>query len=122
MTGAVETVLQSALRGLSLRQQVTADNIANADTPGFRARQVRFEDKLDAALGRSGSTFASLDSATGPTVEVAEGQTAKLDGNTVDMDQQLLAMTDTTMRYNSVARALSQRLALYNTVITDGRG
>jgi len=114
-------VLQSALRGLSLRQRVTADNIANADTPGFRARVVRFEDKLSAAVGRT-SDAASLDQKTSPVVEFAEGTAAKLDGNSVDIDQELLGMTDTSMRYNAVARALSARLSLYRSVITDGRG
>jgi len=99
---------------------VTADNIANADTPGFRAKVVRFEDKLSAAISK-GSTSSDLQPAD-PVVETAPGQSAKLDGNTVDLDQQLLGMTDTTLRYNAVARMLSQRLSLYQEIITDGRG
>ncbi len=46
VSDAVTQVLRTALDGVSLRQQVTADNIANVDTPGFRATSVDFETSL----------------------------------------------------------------------------
>lgn len=121
MSESVEQVLHAALRGLTIRQQTTANNIANADTPGFHARVVRFEDRLQQALGEAGSG-TTFDQMASPTVVDSPGQVARADGNTVDMDQELLTMTDTTMRYNAVARQLSARLALYESVISDGRG
>ena len=45
-------VLQLALDGLSLRQQAISNNIANVDTPGFRASEVSFEGQLRRLLGR----------------------------------------------------------------------
>jgi flagellar basal-body rod protein FlgB len=51
-TDAVSNVLNSALDGISLRQNVIADNIANVDTPGFRARSVDFESSLKSAIAR----------------------------------------------------------------------
>lgn len=126
MSDSVDSVLHAALRGLSLRQQVIADNIANSDTPGFHARVVRFEDRLQQIMAddsRGGGTSPSeVLSEAAPTVEEAVGRQAKVDGNTVDMDQELVGMTDTTMRYNAVARIMTDRLALYRSVITDGRG
>lgn len=37
------------------------------------------------------------------------------------MDQQLLTMTDTNLRYNAVAQAMSERIALYRSIVTDGK-
>ena len=43
------TILSKAMDGLSVRHQVIADNIANVDTPGFKAGDVRFEEELSSA-------------------------------------------------------------------------
>lgn len=121
MSNSVESILHVALRGLNLRQQVTADNIANADTPGFQARVVRFEDRLQRAIQGGGGDMTT-DQSVALRVENAPWGRGKADGNTVDLEQELLGMTDTSMRYNAVTRALSDRLALYRSVLTDGTG
>ncbi|MGH2461093.1 MAG: flagellar basal body rod protein FlgB [Chloroflexota bacterium] len=120
MNSPVENVLQAALRGLNLRQRVTANNIANADTPGFKAQTVRFEDKLSQALGEAGDGVALQDAAA-PEVDTVAGRVGKADQNSVDLDQQLLTMTDTNLQYNAVAQAVSARLALYRSIVTDGK-
>lgn len=120
MSNSVETVLQAALHGLNLRQRVTADNIANADTPGFQAQTVRFEDKLSAAMGQA-TDGATLLRESAPEIDAVAGRVGKMDRNSVDMDQELLTMTDTNLRYNAVAQAMSQRIALYRSIITDGQ-
>ncbi len=121
MSYSVTTILQAALRGLNVRQTLVADNIANADTPGYKAQRVRFEDQLRQAI-REASDDSSLLSRARAVVETDPARIGTMDGNSVDLDQELLAMTDTTMRYRAVAQALSARLALYRAVITDGRG
>ncbi len=121
MSYSVTSILQAALRGLNVRQTWVADNIANADTPGYKARRVRFEDQLRRAI-REASDDTSLLSRARAVVETDSTRSGTMDGNSVDLDQELLAMTDTTMRYNAVAQALSERIALYRSVITDGRG
>ena len=50
MNDVTMTALHSALRGLSTRQRVIADNVANIQTPGFRAGRVDFESALGDAL------------------------------------------------------------------------
>ena len=118
----VEGILQIALRGLSARQQVTANNIANADTPGFRAGVVRFEDQLGQALASNEGDMRTVAEQAAPRIGLAPGGAAHLDGNTVDLEKELLSVVDTSARYNATARALSQRITLYRSVITDGRG
>lgn len=55
MSDLTVQVLHYALDGLSLRQNVIANDVANADTPGFSGSTVDFESGLTAALGISGS-------------------------------------------------------------------
>jgi flagellar basal-body rod protein FlgB len=119
MSNPIDGVLETALRGLNLRQQVTANNIANADTPGYHSQVVTFEDQLQQALNNTDPTLA--DTPVQPQVGDALGARATVDGNTVDMDQQLLSLTETGLRYNAVAKSLSDRLALYKTVVADGQ-
>src|SRR6266545_599088 len=48
-------LLEKALDGLSLRQQAISNNVANVDTPNFKATEVSFEEDLHAALRRQPS-------------------------------------------------------------------
>ena len=60
VSDSVSAVLGYALDGLSLRQNTIADNLANVDTPGFRATAVDFESVLRSAIG--GSALAAVQS------------------------------------------------------------
>lgn len=128
-------ILVRALDALALRQQVTASNIANADTPGFRASEVRFEDILQRALAtRPGElSLARTDPrhllAGGIDAAQVEPQVVELsntrlrnDGNNVDIDREMGLLAETTLRYNAVTEALARRLAMQRLIASDGRG
>lgn len=90
--------LRSALDGLALRQRVTANNIANVNTPGFHAQRVAFEDALarSVAMG-NGSVQATTDTSLEPT---------RLNGSNVNMDTETLSNIDTVLRFQFAARAV----------------
>jgi len=85
---------QNALNVRTFRQQLLASNIANADTPGYKARDIDFAAALrDATEGRSTSMRASNDKHLGAANQNApaavlyrSAQQPSVDGNTVDMD------------------------------------
>ena len=108
------TILPKAMDGLSLRHQVITDNIANVDTPGFKAKHVRFEDQLSSAIsrGRPGLATQSIEKGTGKT---------RLDGNSVDVDMEMAKLAETTVLYAAMSRLISERFSLLRTVITEGR-
>jgi flagellar basal-body rod protein FlgB len=88
------TVL-GALDGLSLRGEVRAHNVANAETPGFRASHVDFEAALSDALVRGGEPAFE----TGPSPTVVDAR-----GNSVDLETELVgAMRDGLLRDAMVA-------------------
>ncbi|MGB7981813.1 MAG: flagellar basal body protein [Candidatus Nanopelagicales bacterium] len=103
-TDGVAMTLHSALDGLSLRQRVIADNIANVDTPGFRARSVEFEDSLRAALG-AGTLTSGAPAATTSTTSDPAG----INGNNVDLGAQTMAQLQSVFQYQLLARASGDR-------------
>lgn len=90
--------LRSALDGLALRQRVTANNIANVNTPGFQAQRVSFEEALARSVSTgSGSVQATTDTSLEPT---------RLNGSNVNLDTETLSNIDTVLRFQFAARAV----------------
>jgi flagellar basal-body rod protein FlgB len=105
---ALMGVLTSALDGLSMRQRVIADNIANVDTPGFRASNVDFESSLRAAVANGGRTS--------PGAQVLATDTpVGANGNNVDLRKEILAATQTQFQYQLMSRAVSDQFSLIKT-------
>nr|MBF0682265.1 flagellar basal body rod protein FlgB [Pseudomonas sp.] len=107
------------------RQEVLSANIANADTPGYKARDFDFNSALRNAMGTSSvqklpNTELNLTAAAHiPAKASGTGHAAllyrtpyqpSLDGNTVDMDAERVAFADNTLRYQSSVTLLSQRI------------
>ena len=105
------TALHSALNGLAQRQRVTADNIANLQTPGFLAGRVDFETGLRGALA-SGST----QTAAGGTVRRSMEPT-RMDGNNVNLDAETVIATETGLRYQLALNALDGKYDVMRTAL-----
>ena len=98
----VQSIL-SALDGVALRQQVTAHNIANASTPGFRAQQVDFESSLASAIARGEPTSAR------PDVSLANTP-VKQDGNSVDMTREMTTMSEAGLHFDALIAAMNFKM------------
>lgn len=114
---------QTALSIRQQRQEVLASNIANADTPGYKARDIDFGAALEAATRqqqRLADTHLTRTSsrhipAAAYSSEVGElpyrvPHQPRLDGNTVDMDVERVQFADNSMRYQTELTVLSTRL------------
>ena len=101
---AVGFVLHSAINGLSMRQQVIADNIANVDTPGFRARAVDFESALSRAIERGHTAESDVAAAVSPTQTPVGAN-----DNNVDLRKESIAAIQTQYQYQIMGRAISDR-------------
>lgn len=119
--------IQSWLGGLSRRQSAISDNIANIDTPGYIRKDVPFEAELRRALGRGSAVLATTNPrhlmAGGTAADQLGAQAAqqltssRLDGNTVDIDQEMILLAETQMRYQAATSALNTKLATLRNVI-----
>jgi len=110
MPDAVTSVLATALDGLATRQSVIADNIANVDTPNFRATSVDFESSLAAALQRGEMPVSGVT----PTSQATNAPVGQ-DGNNVDLRQESLAAVQTQFQYQVMTRAVSDHFGLIST-------
>jgi flagellar basal-body rod protein FlgB len=102
--------VKTALSGLAMRQRVTADNIANIETPGFLAGRVSFENSLRDAVGAGSpaATRISNDRSLEPT---------RVNGNNVNLDHETLTHLDTNMRYQLMLRSLDTKISLLRTAM-----
>ncbi|MCW4385738.1 flagellar basal body protein [Salinibacterium sp. SYSU T00001] len=101
--------LSSALDGLSQRQRVIANNIANVNTPNYKAQRVLFEDALAKSVENgNGSVVATVADSLEPT---------RLDGNNVNLDTETLSNIDTLLRYQFAARAVEGQFTSVRTAI-----
>lgn len=125
-----DRLLNTALDGLAARQRAISDNVANVDTPGFKASRVDFEDALKQAAGKSdapkmtpvqNAVAGPGDEAAGPRVIRTDNVTRRSDGNNVDVDQEMVDLAETNVTYNAVAQLMSARLRLLRTAIYEGR-
>ena len=110
MSDPVGAVLSTALDGLAYRQRVSADNVANADTPHFTARTVQFEDSLRQAA-QDGNVAAAT-----PTVGYSTAQRGA-DGNNVDLATETLTAMQSTFSYQLLSRAVGDHFGLITTAI-----
>jgi len=110
LSDPVGAILGSALDGIALRQRVIADNIANVDTPHYRASSVDFESSLRAAIS-SGSPDGSLT----PTLTATDTPVGANDNN-VDLRKETLAAVQSQFQYQMITRATSDRFDLIRTV------
>lgn len=108
---AVGFVLHSAINGLSTRQQVIADNIANVDTPGFRARSVDFESALARAIEQGSDAEGAFAVSVSPT-----NTPVGANDNNVDLRKESIAAIQTQYEYQVMGRAISDRHARLGTM------
>ncbi|GAB2642127.1 flagellar basal body rod protein FlgB [Nocardioides ginkgobilobae] len=121
VSDSVSAVLGFALDGLSQRQNTIADNLANIDTPGFRATAVDFESVLRSAIGGPGgapSAEGAMARRLGGAapMELDANTPVGENGNNVDLRKETLAAMQSQFMYQMVARAVTDRFALVKTV------
>lgn len=119
-----------ALDGLSLREEIIGHNIANADTPGFKASTVTFDNQLRQALGknetgklrlmrtRSGHIDAYGAAGLSPQVMSRTNSTLRVDGNNVDLDLEMIRLAETNIQYQALTHLISRKLALLKMLVS----
>ena len=120
----VTNLLQTFLDVQTRRSQVIAGNIANADTPGYVAKELDFDEYLrDAA--RQSSLPLSKQSERGlssePKVVEQTPTVIGLDGNTVDTGREMADLAQAGSNFNFGAKMLQSRLRLLRTAIREGK-
>ena len=121
-TDKASITLSRALDGYAARNKVIANNIANAETPGFQRSEVHFEDDLREAFDTRGSASAKKKLAeVTPQVEVDTDSPARPDGNNVNIDQEIADLAKNSLSYRAATTLLELKGANLKYVITESK-
>lgn len=99
---------EQALKLRIQRQEILASNIANADTPNYKARDLDFAAALKEALAGSGES--AVPEKAEPQVLYRTQVQPSLDGNTVDMDVERAQFADNALRIEAELTFLTERI------------
>ncbi len=150
ITSLTSQVMNKAMDGLSKRHKAIASNLANVDTPNYKRRDVSFEGALSHAIHEvkgqgslarrqasndeqlpmrttrsehilMGHAAASIDEVN-PEIQEAEELQYRMDGNSVDVETEMVQLAKNTERFNALARMESGYFKGLRSVITGGGG
>ena len=110
---ATQLTLEQAMSGAAARQQVLANNIANADTPNFKRSDLDFESQLTAALQNGPAGLSSLTY----TPETDTTSPVQADGNNVNIDTEMSDMSQNALDYETLVEVASARLKMLQTAM-----
>jgi flagellar basal-body rod protein FlgB len=121
---AVIAALRRQMTVAVARQVAAAGNLANVDTPGFKAREVSFDETLAQQSGNLSATKAghigTSRGANGISIKESDGP-ARRDGNTVQLDRELLTMGKAAGDFSAAQTALAAKFRLVRYAINEGR-
>jgi flagellar basal-body rod protein FlgB len=125
--------LASALNYRQMRQEVISSNVANAETPGYKAKRVDFESALARALdiekqnslntddkghfNVGGGGFDNLE----PTIYDDPNGEVSETGNTVNRDQELAMMAKNKIMFDATVQLINKKLGLLKYIVTNER-
>ena len=122
----------AALDVRARRTELIANNLANADTPGYKARDIDFRQAMARAAGETPTSgvhlsttqaghiggAASADATTSPDLKYRTPLAPALDGNTVDGQLEQAAFAENTVRYQATLSFISSKFRALMTAIT----
>lgn len=124
ITDKTTQALMASLKFRQLRQEIHAANVANAETPNYKAKRVDFEDALARALDTDGQM--NLNTTDGKHFNVGSGGFDHLEpevyddpngivaanGNTVDRDKELAEMAENKIMYDATVQLINKKFGL----------
>jgi len=125
-------LLKKGLDVEMMRNSVIASNIANADTPGYKAKNINFEKTFQDALGskdqlkmtKTDSRHLSVGMETLKRVQpevTVEQDPARPDGNNVSVDKEMTKLADVQLGYDALVTAMMKRGGILKAAINEGR-
>ena len=108
LNDATTRAIEYSLRAEAERQKVTAHNIANVNTPGFRSSRLDFESDLSAAIDSRGRASTTLRAANTPQ---------SLNGNDVALEEETVNLLESGLHYQALVQALNFQINVVRSAI-----
>lgn len=124
--------LQTSINMRQVRHNLTASNIANAETPGYHAKKMDFEDALSRALDLDGRRnlsashpdhFSTGGKNVGVSPEIYDNPEGEInpDGNTVDLEKEMSALSENAIMYKAALQLINKKMAALKYAATETR-
>jgi flagellar basal-body rod protein FlgB len=94
---------------LSARQKLVASNVANADTPGYRTRDIDFQSEFVNAMGGA------------PRVSEVNDLPVKNDGNNVSLDREARLLAENALRFQVASQLMKSQIRAVRSAISEGK-
>lgn len=121
-------ILENSLSYSSLRQKAISENIANVDTPNYKAKEVSFKNMFNQAVekqitaNRTDNRHFEFKGATPQMFLKSSNSTAyNHNGNNVDIDKEMSEMAENQIYYNALIDRLNGKFNSLSTVIKGGK-
>ena len=111
MLDAIATKLEHYMDLLGKRQQLVAANIANADTPGYKTKDIDFQFEF----------MSQMEGGSPNTIE-ASGLPVKNDGNNVSMERESRLLAENALRFSLASNLLRDQIKNVRAAISSGAG
>ena len=121
------SALRRTLSLAAAKQVVSSSNLANLNTPGYKAQEVDFDETLDQQVGArlavtdSRHLGGGFEAGSGFDTKTSEDGAARRDGNTVQVDRELLSMTRSAGEFARAQTALAAKFRLVRYAINESR-
>lgn len=126
------TALSEKMSWLSARQNVLAQNVANADTPNYQARDVKapdFQQVMEAAgmevasMRTTNLRHIAMTTSTPASYQetAAEGEEGTPTGNAVSLEEEMIKLSDTQVQYQAATNIYSKALAMFRSALGGGQ-
>ena len=134
---ATFNLMQKSLDVMWERMNVTAQNIANIDTPHYKAQKVEFESLLQQKLNALNNSYSAAMRYSGedgnqkiqdiiasvqPQVYTDNSTEMRADGNNVDIDYENLELARTQLQYSYLVKKFTDQYNLLRYAVTEGKG
>lgn len=123
-TDRTSAILAKVLDGAAARQRALANNIANAETPGYRRQDVDFATQLREVISRPvRDPQAIIRAVDAVETAISEDVTApaRLDGNSVNIEREMVELARNSLQYETSAQMLMMKLRGLKYAIHEGR-
>ena len=111
MLDPISQQLEKYMDLIAMRQKLVTANIANADTPGYRSKDIDFQFE-----------FQSLVTGESPDIVEVPNLKVRNDGNDVDLDREARLLSENTLRFSFAANVLKDEIKEVRSAITDTQG
>jgi flagellar basal-body rod protein FlgB len=112
------------LQAANSRQKVISSNIANADTPGYKAKDMKFSSFLGKEMKLATTNSKHVSSKNGGGISgrvVEESNLSWGDSNNVELNVEIAKMNENALLHNAAIKILNSKIKMYRMAITGGK-